>query len=144
MAHKDGSQNLVPISKRTKAEQREITKKGGEASGKSRRAKQSLKETVSQLMSMDASAILPEGLMEIMKANGCEQVTMQQAIIIGQILAAAKGNPKAAEFVTEHMPHDDAASTEANDALMKALGWDTAKVWKKRRAVKKTKAGSDK
>ena len=41
-AHK-GSENLVPLNKRTKAEQRKITKKGGIASGKARREKADFK-----------------------------------------------------------------------------------------------------
>lgn len=36
--------NLVPMNKRTKSEQREIGKKGGEASGEARRAKKTMKE----------------------------------------------------------------------------------------------------
>lgn len=37
-------QNLIPQNKRTKAEQREIAKKGGQASGESRRKKKSMRE----------------------------------------------------------------------------------------------------
>lgn len=39
-----GHENLVPMNKRTKEEQREIAKKGGKASGEARRRKRELKE----------------------------------------------------------------------------------------------------
>lgn len=47
-----GSENLVPLNKRTKDEQRKIGKKGGEASGKARRKKKALKETMQMLLEL--------------------------------------------------------------------------------------------
>lgn len=46
-------QNLIPQNKRTKTEQREIAKKGGMASGKSRRKKKYIKEQLETLMLSD-------------------------------------------------------------------------------------------
>lgn len=46
-------QNLKPLNKRTKTEQREIAKKGGKASGKSRRKKKYIKEQLETLMLLD-------------------------------------------------------------------------------------------
>lgn len=46
-------QNLIPQNKRTKTEQREIAKKGGKASGKSRRKKKYIKEQLETLMLLD-------------------------------------------------------------------------------------------
>ena len=46
-------QNLIPQNKRTKSEQTEIAKKGGKASGKSRRKKKYIKEQLETLMSLD-------------------------------------------------------------------------------------------
>ena len=44
--------NLIPQSKRTKEEQRAIAKKGGIASGKARREKKAMRETLVILLSM--------------------------------------------------------------------------------------------
>lgn len=50
-----GHENLIPMSQRTKDEQREITSKGGVASGKSRRRKRDLKQKMKLLLSLPAS-----------------------------------------------------------------------------------------
>ena len=44
--------NLKPLNTRTKEEQREISKKGGIASGKSRREKKSMKVQLETIMSL--------------------------------------------------------------------------------------------
>ncbi len=46
-----GSENLIPLNKRTKEEQRAITTAGGIASGESRRARKTLKEELLLLLS---------------------------------------------------------------------------------------------
>lgn len=47
--------NLIPINERTKNEQREITSKGGKASGKARRRKKSMKQVMDMLLEMPAN-----------------------------------------------------------------------------------------
>lgn len=44
-------QNLIPLNKRPKSEQREIAKKGGKARGKQRREQKTLKEELLLLLS---------------------------------------------------------------------------------------------
>lgn len=44
-------ENLIPLNERTKDEQREIAKKGGVASGESRRRKRDIKDTLDILLS---------------------------------------------------------------------------------------------
>lgn len=44
-------QNLKPVNKRTKSEQREIQRKGGIASGEARRARRTLKEELLLMLS---------------------------------------------------------------------------------------------
>lgn len=46
-----GSDNLIPLNKRTKEEQKAITTAGGIASGESRRARKTLKEELLLLLS---------------------------------------------------------------------------------------------
>lgn len=47
-----GHENLVPLNKRTKDEQRKIAADGGVASGESRRKRKALKETMETLLSL--------------------------------------------------------------------------------------------
>lgn len=46
----DGKENLIPQNMRTKEEQREIAKKGGQASGRSRRQKAQAKKIVEDIL----------------------------------------------------------------------------------------------
>lgn len=48
----NGQENLIPVTERTKEEAREIARKGGINSGKSRREKKLLKEALIQAMNM--------------------------------------------------------------------------------------------
>lgn len=48
-------ENLIPISERTTSEQRDITSKGGKASGKSRRRKKSMKQVMDMLLQLPAN-----------------------------------------------------------------------------------------
>ena len=65
------NQNLIPMTERTKNEQREITKKGGIASGKARREKKQLKEELLFLLNTDntASKISVALINEAIKGN---------------------------------------------------------------------------
>ena len=47
-----GEKNLIPLNRRTKEEQKEITTAGGKASGESRRRKRSLKEAADLFLSL--------------------------------------------------------------------------------------------
>lgn len=46
----NGTKNLIPLSERTKEEQKEITTKGGIASGVVRKQKATMKETLRQML----------------------------------------------------------------------------------------------
>ena len=45
-------ENLIPVTKRTKSEAREISKKGGQASGVARRKKKTMKQAMNLLLSL--------------------------------------------------------------------------------------------
>ena len=46
------NENLIPNTKRTPSELREITQKGGKASGEARRKKKALREEMEELLSI--------------------------------------------------------------------------------------------
>lgn len=77
-------QNLIPQSKRTKSEQREIAKKGGIKSGEARAKKKSLKEELIALLE-----------------TKIEDKTMQEKISFSLIQEALKGNVKAFETIRD-------------------------------------------
>ena len=96
-------ENLIPNSERTPKERRERAKKMGIASGKARREKKAMKETLAALLSMplqDGSAADIEQIQSIANLNG-KNITVQEAIMLAQIKKAMKGDTKAAEFVRD-------------------------------------------
>lgn len=75
-----GTQNLKPQNQRTKAEQKEIAKMGGVASGKARRERKQLKE--------ELLALLSDG-------------DTQEKMCLALISQARRGNTKAFEIVRD-------------------------------------------
>ena len=86
--------NLIPMSERTKDEQRKIATMGGIASGESRRLKKTMKEQAELLLSLSNNN--PE-VLDQMKGLGIdkEDRTNQMAIIIAMYLKAAQGDVQA-------------------------------------------------
>ena len=95
--------NLIPQSERTKAEQREIARKGGIASGEKRREKKAMKETLETLLQMPLKSGKATDLDEIknIAALKGKNITVQEAIMLAQIQKAIKGDTKAAEYVRD-------------------------------------------
>ncbi len=81
-------QNLVSFGKRTTSEQREIAKKGGKNSGKKRREKKKLGDTLKALLALDYE--IDERV-----------VRGSQAIGIALIKQALSGNVKAYEVIRD-------------------------------------------
>jgi hypothetical protein len=85
------------------AEQVETATKGGIASGKVRREKKAMKDTLATLLSMplkDGMADDIDQIKSIASLNG-KNITVQEAIMLAQIKKAVKGDTKAAEFVRD-------------------------------------------
>ena len=95
------SENLIPV--RSEEEAREKGKKGGIASGKARREKKAMKETLATLLSMplkDGAAADVEKIKSIAAING-KNITVQEAIMLAQIKKAIKGDTRAAEYIRD-------------------------------------------
>lgn len=82
-----GQENLIPFSERSKEEARELGKKGGIASGKTRKEKKLLK---------DELAIIMENVNKDGK-------TYQELISTALVKEALKGNTKAYEIIRDTM-----------------------------------------
>lgn len=119
-------QNLIPFSKRSEREVRELGKKGGKASGKARRRKADFRKTLNLLLTteIDNPEVTP-----ILKALSIDS-TLESAMLMAQIKEAMAGNTKAAYFVAQYAGQSDkpdedlrnrAADTELKQARKQAV-----------------------
>lgn len=92
-------EDLIPMNKRTKEEQKEIARKGGKASGKSRRKKKAMKEIVLAFGKEDAPPQVIAKLIQLGMLEKGEECSMDEALILAQYGKALGGNTRAAEFV---------------------------------------------
>ena len=113
-------QNLIPINKRTKSEQREYQSQGGKKSGEVRRKKKLMKETMNMLLSLD----LPESEgKEKLKKMGIEDedLNVQTAILAQQTQRAMNGNLDSAKFIKEVSDDLGLIKTEDEEQKYKVL-----------------------
>lgn len=97
------AENLIPQSERTKSEQRVIARKGGIASGKARREKKLMRETLDVLLSMpikNGKFADVDDIRNFAAIKG-KNISVQEAIMIAQIQKAMKGDTRAAEYVRD-------------------------------------------
>lgn len=92
-------ENLIPMNKRTKAEQREIASKGGKASGAARRRKRTMREAAQLILQAPARA---EQAALLQKYGISERDCTNLMLIMAKaVQLAADGNLKAAEFIRD-------------------------------------------
>ena len=94
-------QNLNPV--KTKSEARSRGRNGGIASGKARREKKAMKETLEALLSMpmkSGKAADIETIKNFAALKG-KTITGQEAMMIAMIQKALKGNVNAAEWIRD-------------------------------------------
>ena len=107
--------NLMPIqevnSNRTREQHSEDSRKGGVASGVSRRRKRSLKEAADLYLSLPVS---DRKMWNKISRRGVdpEDIDNQMAMIIGLTMAATAGDAKAAKIIVDLLG-EDAHSEEA-------------------------------
>lgn len=95
--------NLIPQSERTKEEQKVIARMGGIASGKARREKKAMRETLEALLSMPmkgGKAADVESIKNFAELKG-KNITVQDAMVIAMLQKAMKGNVTAAEWIRD-------------------------------------------
>ena len=76
---------------------------GGIASGKSKREKKALKETLEELLAMPIKDGKSDDIEKIKSIAGIKgkNITMQEAIMVAMLNKAAKGDVRAAEYVRD-------------------------------------------
>ena len=116
-------QNLIPMEQRSPEEAREMGRKGGRASGESRRRKKSLREAAELYLSLPVSdkrawnKLARDGV-------GPEDVDNQMAIIAGLTIKAAKGDAKAAKVLFDLLGEQTgkfSADVAEDDPITKSL-----------------------
>lgn len=96
-------EDLISLSDRTTGEQQAIAKKGGIASGKARREKKLMRETLDILLSMplkNGKLADVDDIRSFAAIKG-KNISVQEAIMIAQVQKAMKGDTKAAEYVRD-------------------------------------------
>ena len=90
--------NLIPMEQRSPEEAREMGRKGGRASGVSRRRKRSLREAAELYLSLP---VADKRAWNKLARDGVdpEDVDNQMAIIAGLTIKAVKGDAKAAKLL---------------------------------------------
>lgn len=93
-------QNLIPYSERSESEARENGRKGGIASGVSRRRKRSLKEAADLFLSMPVTDTKTYNKM-VLAGVDPDDIDYQMAVVIGMTTKAIMGDAKAAKVLIE-------------------------------------------
>lgn len=102
------NENLVPFSKRSVSEARELGRKGGKASGRSRRQKADFRRTLNMLLTAEIES---DEWGPILDALGVD-ATLESAMMMAMIKEAIGGNVKAAYFVAQYA--GQSAQTDAD------------------------------
>ena len=105
---------------RTTGELREISSRGGKASGAARRRKADFRKTLNMLLTAEID--VPEK--PFLESMGVDS-TLESAMLMAQIKAALAGSTKAAYFVAQYAgqsekPEEDLRNREADTELKKA------------------------
>lgn len=103
--------NLIPMDQRSQSEARELGRKGGKASGASRRRKRSLKEAADIYLSLPVTE--RRAFNKIARAGvDPEDIDNQMAMIIGLTMAATDGDAKAAKVIIDLLGEDSKGDGE--------------------------------
>lgn len=145
-------ENLCPQNQRTKDEQRRIAAAGGRASGEARRRKRAMREVLDDLLQMPlkrgelknveclGDLMGPNGKINLLNGkinllNGKINVTVEQAVLLGQVVLAMQGNTKAATFLRDTagqkiLKDAEEQSQYEDDGFTDAIKRSAKDVWK--------------
>ena len=110
-AKNKGHDNLIPLNRKTKEEQRRIASQGGKASGEARRAKKNVKECLKLYSEMLVTS--PE-IKSALKKSGVadpDEMTYSMAMALQFMTSAMRGNSQMARLVMELMGEVKQAQT---------------------------------
>ena len=96
-------EDLIPMSERTKEEQKIIATQGGKASGAARRKKRNMQEFASIILGLamkSGEVHSVEDITSLADIKG-KNLTVDQAILLKQAEKALKGDLRSAEFIRD-------------------------------------------
>ena len=125
-----GHENLKPIGKRTTDEAREISKKGGIASGASRRRKKALRTALKEAMAMQLKELHPDMQNAIMQAAklGDAELTVSDAVLGSIIRNACKGNSQMAKLLLDVLGETPDVRLKERELKMKEKALDSGQL----------------
>ena len=96
-------EDLIPMSERSKEEVKMIAAKGGRNSGKARRAKKSMRESLEILLSMPLKGGKAADMGQIKNFAELKgkNISVEQAMLIAQVQKALKGDTQALAFLRD-------------------------------------------
>lgn len=115
--------NLIPMDQRSQSEARELGRKGGIASGASRRRRKSLKEAADLYLSLPPSDRRSWNRLA-RKGLAPEEIDNQMAVVVGLTERAANGDARAAKVLFDLLgerPEQDGGQDGALADLIEGL-----------------------
>lgn len=119
-------ENLIPVTELTESEARELSRRGGIASGVARRKKKTMRDTINLALGLRSELTDAEIERYMRVGFADEDIDNQAKIIMGIVKLAAEGDIRAAEFIR------DTAGEKPTESLALAhemVGDATIKVW---------------
>lgn len=123
-------ENLIPNHERTPSELREITSKGGIASGKSRRRKKALRTALKEVVSLTLKDLHPdlrEGIMIAAKLTD-EGLTVGDAVIGSIVRTACNGNSQMAKLLLDTIGESMEARMREREVKLKEKSLDERRI----------------
>lgn len=113
-------QNLIPLNKRTKSEQREYARKGGKKSGEVRRKRKAMKEQMEMLLSLPFKS---KKQFNFMKELGIEEdnIDNQMALMVAMYSKALKGDVQAFNTIREVVQDEKTVKDESRIQIVNDL-----------------------
>lgn len=92
--------NLIPFNERTEKERREIARKAGQASGKTRRKKKAMREAAQMLLGLQ---VKNPKVIDLLSDLGINKTNMnnQMALLVAALNKGLKGDIRATEFLRD-------------------------------------------
>ena len=117
------SDNLLKAEDLTSDELRARAKAGGIASGKARREKKAMRETLESLLSMPLTKGKSADIDAIrsLAALKGKNITVQEAILLAQVKKALKGDTRAAEYIRDTSGNKAKEAVELSGAVVNPL-----------------------
>lgn len=110
-------QNLKPLNELCKEDAKKIRSAGGKAKAKKAKQRKAFKESLEMLLQMKAPEIAVSQIKKQLPKLKEKDLNCQNALLIGMMLAAIKGNVKAAEMIRDTIgekPVEQVKNTNTN------------------------------